>query len=97
MPVIDDTDLAQLREQLDRAEADANKFCAETVQMRAEIERLRAVLEPFLRFYDDIRFNLRKQPSPFDPAVAERGERNASLTWADFYNLRDAMRVSDEQ
>jgi hypothetical protein len=61
----------------------------------AEIAQLRAAAAPFLRYYDDIRFNLRRQPRPSDAAVSEMGERCPVITWAEFYALRDAFR--DEQ
>ncbi len=56
-----------------------------------EIERMRAAVAPFLRFYDDIRFNLRKQPRPTDAAIEERGERMACVTWEEFAALRKAF------
>jgi hypothetical protein len=57
-------------------------------------EQMAAALEPFINFYNDIRFNLRKQPRPTDAAVEERGERVAVITWADFYKLDEAYRTS---
>jgi hypothetical protein len=56
-----------------------------------ELERLRDAVAPFLRYYEDIRFNLRKQPHPDEAALEERGERRAVVTWAEFYALHDAM------
>jgi hypothetical protein len=56
-----------------------------------EIERLRKACAPFLRFYEDIRFNLRKHPRPNEAAVYENGERIAFITWAEFYALNDAL------
>lgn len=50
-----------------------------------------AAMEPFIRFYDDIRFNLRTQPRPTDSAVDQNGERYACLTWAQFYALQAAI------
>lgn len=63
----------------------------ETAALRAEIERLRAVCAPFMRYLDDIRFNRRKQPKPTDAAIEERGERVAIVTWEEFYALRAAL------
>jgi hypothetical protein len=54
-------------------------------------DALRAAVAPFLRYYDDIRFNLRKQPRPTDAAIEECGERVACVTWEEFYALRKAF------
>ena len=61
-------------------------------ELRAEVERLRAAINPFMRYLHDIKFNLRKQPRPDDPAIEERGERIAIVTWAEFYTLSDAFK-----
>lgn len=44
MPVIDDTDLKQLRDDLARAETDADKYCAEIARLR-KIEAAARALE----------------------------------------------------
>lgn len=59
-----------------------------------QVERLREAVEPFIQFYEDICFNLRKQPHPGDSAIEESGERRASVSWAAFYKLHDAYRAA---
>ena len=59
----------------------------------AQVKSLRAAAAPFMRYYDDIHFNLRKQPRPTDAAIEERGERIACVTWAEFYALDDAFKI----
>lgn len=60
-------------------------------RLTEENARMRAAIAPFLRYYDDIRFNLRKQPRPDSAAIEERGERNTRVTWAEFYALHAAI------
>jgi hypothetical protein len=55
---------------------------------------LREALEPFVQYYEDIRFNLRKQPFPDSAAIEERGERHARVSWQQFYALMDALAMS---
>ena len=58
------------------------------------IERLREALEPFVQYYEDICFNLRKQPFPESAAIEERGERHARVSWAAYRKLIAALAMS---
>lgn len=77
------------------SDAEVTQNDARLARLLSENDRLRAALAPFMEYYNDIRFNLRKQPRPTDAAIEERGERVACVTWAEFYALRDAL--NDEQ
>lgn len=83
----------------ERLRLSISDFCARTQaeidDLRRENDRLRAAIAPFLRYLEDIQFNLRKQPRPTDAAIEEKGERIATVTWAEFYALRRAINQLD--